>query len=633
MATFTTNPVRLEELLRDCERGVLKLPDFQRSWIWDEERIRSLIASISLAFPVGALMTLATGGGVEFKARQIQGAPEDAETQHEARYLLLDGQQRMTSLYQTCMRRHIVETVTARHKKVKRWYYLDIETALDLQRNREEAVVGVPEDRIQRTDFGRSVHLDLSSPEREYEGAMFPINQVFDWDAWQDGFGDHWLAQHRAEKRELFKRFKDNVLQNFKNYQVPVIALDSDTSREAVCLVFEKVNTGGKALDAFELVTAMYAAQGFELRKDWLGEDAESGRQKRLSTFGRAADQDYGLLEKIAPTEFLQAISLIHTRARRVVLSAEDPERRDLPPVSATRQFLLNLPLDAYSTHADVVEDGFKTAAKFLRMLRIYRVRDLPYQSQCAPLAAIFTTIGDAWENAEIRVRIARWYWCGVFGELYGAAVESRIAKDIVEVPTWLAGGELPSTMEDPIFRTDRLRTMRTRLSAAYKGINAMLMKKGAKDFRSGQEFDQTVFFDESVDIHHVFPRDWCRRKGISQQVYDSIINKTPLTARTNRILGGDAPSEYVARLERGGTDSPPIAATDIDGFLRTHLIDPELLRANDFKGFYRARQAALLGLIEEATGQSVYGGEATNEPEVAVPDETVDDPMLGAVD
>lgn len=630
MGTFRTNPVKLEELLLDCERGVLKLPDFQRSWVWDEERIRSLIASISSAFPVGALMTLETGGSVGFKARRVQGAPKEADSQ-EARFLLLDGQQRMTSLYQTCMRRQIVETVTARRKKVKRWYYLDIEAALDPQQNRENAVIGVPEDRIQRADFGRSVKLDLSSPEHEYHRAMFPINQIFDWDAWQDGFGDYWIAQGRVDKREIFKRFKDSVLQNFKSYQVPVIALDRDSSREAVCLVFEKVNTGGKPLDAFELVTAMYAAQGFQLRKDWLGEGVGSGRRDRLSTFGRAADQEYGLLEKIAPTEFLQAVSLIHTRDRRDHLSAKQPERRDLPPVSATRQSLLNLPLTAYKTHHDAVEEGFKTAVKFLRMMRIYRVRDLPYQSQFVPLAAILMTIGNAWENAEIRARIARWYWCGVFGELYGSSVESRIARDIVEVPSWLAGGGHPSTMEDPIFRADRLRTMRSRLSAAYKGINAMLMSKGAKDFRSGQEFDQTVFFDESVDIHHVFPRDWCQRNKIPPNIYDSIINKTPLTARTNRILGGNAPSQYLARLEDGGADTPPISPHDIDGFLRTHLIDPESLRADDFDGFYRARQAALLKLIEEATGQSVYGGEATNEPEVEVADEIVDDPNLEA--
>jgi hypothetical protein len=68
-STFQTNPYDLYKLLEDCHRGVLQLPDFQRSWVWDEDRIRSLIASISRAFPVGALMTLDTGGPVNFKPR------------------------------------------------------------------------------------------------------------------------------------------------------------------------------------------------------------------------------------------------------------------------------------------------------------------------------------------------------------------------------------------------------------------------------------------------------------------------------------------------------------------------------------------------------------------------------------
>lgn len=58
-STFKTNPYYLHELLKDCSTGVLQLPDFQRSWVWDEDRIKSLIASVSRAFPVGALMTLA----------------------------------------------------------------------------------------------------------------------------------------------------------------------------------------------------------------------------------------------------------------------------------------------------------------------------------------------------------------------------------------------------------------------------------------------------------------------------------------------------------------------------------------------------------------------------------------------
>ena len=105
---------------------------------------------------------------------------------------------------------------------------------------------------------------------------MFPVNRVFDWDAWQDGYGDYWIAQGRVEKRELFKRFKDNILQNFKNYQVPVIALDSETSREAVCLVFEKVNTGGQAArriragDCDVCCPRLSVAQGLVGRQYWL---------------------------------------------------------------------------------------------------------------------------------------------------------------------------------------------------------------------------------------------------------------------------------------------------------------------------------------------------------------------------
>ena len=57
-STFQTNPIDLNKLLDDCHRGLLQLPDFQRSWVWDEDRIKSLIASVSRAFPVGALMSL-----------------------------------------------------------------------------------------------------------------------------------------------------------------------------------------------------------------------------------------------------------------------------------------------------------------------------------------------------------------------------------------------------------------------------------------------------------------------------------------------------------------------------------------------------------------------------------------------
>jgi hypothetical protein len=160
------------------------------------------------------------------------------------------------------------------------------------------------------------------------------------------------------------------------------------------------------------------------------------------------------------------------------------------------------------------------------------------------------------------------------------------------------------------------------RLSAAYKGMNALLMKEGAQDFRSGQHFNQTVFFGENVDIHHIFPQDWCKKRGIKAEVFDSIINKTPLSYRTNRIIGGVAPSEYLKRLQDGNDSTPAISSTTLDRYLQSHHLDPSLLRTDDFEAFMVDRQKKLLALIEAATGKAAYLGEEEEEGEDVETDE-----------
>ena len=628
--TFDTNPVLLQALLKTCEDGKLQLPDFQRSWVWEEERIMSLIASVSRGFPMGALMSLKSkiDTGVVFAYRPIEGAPVAAQTKPEQ--LLLDGQQRMTSLYQSCMRRQVVATITAKKRLVKRWFYIDMMKALNSEADRESAIFALPEDRKLKTNFDKDIVLDLSAPELEFENLMFPLNQVFNTDEWMQGFWKYWSAKGE-DKIGLFFRFQNEVLKNFSEYQVPVIALGADTSHEAVCLVFEKVNTGGKALDAFELLTAMYAAQGHKLRDDWLGDeksddaDRKLGTQKRLAAFGRAAGQSQGVLANVAATDFLQAIALLHTKELRLAAIADPTKKEnDWPAVRATRQSLLDLPLSAYKKHGISVRTGFERAAKFLRQQQIHRVVDLPYQTQLVPLAAIFSEIGDKAEHTTNIDKIARWYWCGVFGELYGSAVESRFAKDILEVPAWLDGGPPPSTVSDGVLRADRLLTMRSRLSAAYKGLQALLLREGAIDFRSGQAFDQTVFFDEGVDIHHIFPKAWCESQKLPASLYDSVVNKTPLGYRTNRIIGGVAPSSYLEKLEKGKAGSngqiiePPIDKAALANYLQTHCIPVPELYANNFAGFMKARQKLLMDLVSRITGHA--------EPTTAEVEEEGDD-------
>ena len=81
-STFLTNLFDLYELLDSCAQGPIQLRDFQRSWVRGKDRIASLIASISRAFPVGALMTLDTGGSI-IEGRQAEEG-EDVEVDEDA---------------------------------------------------------------------------------------------------------------------------------------------------------------------------------------------------------------------------------------------------------------------------------------------------------------------------------------------------------------------------------------------------------------------------------------------------------------------------------------------------------------------------------------------------------------------
>ena len=193
----------------------------------------------------------------------------------------------------------------------------------------------MPEDKRLAEDFGRTVVLNLTTQEKEFELLMYPVCRVFDWDDWQDGFDSFWHGPEHEERRKEFRPgSKREILENFKSYDVPVITLGATTSKEAVCVVFEKVNTGGKPLDAFELVTAMYAASGHELRRDWYGKEGELGRHHRFVEKLRPADEESGIIADVSNTDFLAAVSLFHTRERR-----REAERRRASKDGSCRPF------------------------------------------------------------------------------------------------------------------------------------------------------------------------------------------------------------------------------------------------------------------------------------------------------
>ncbi|MGG0886825.1 GmrSD restriction endonuclease domain-containing protein [Brevibacillus parabrevis] len=594
--TFDSTKESLLDLLRSIKEGKTQLPDFQRGWVWDDEHIRSLLASISLSFPIGAVMMLQNGNEeVRFKPRVVEGV--NLANPPEPERLILDGQQRLTSLFQSLFSGKPAVTRDPRNKEIKRWYYIDINKALDLNADREDAIIGLHEDKMIRNFRGEVMH-DYSTMQKECEEELFPLSLIFDYTkqtAWQMCYFQADPSK-MAERVNKWNELTQKVIERFRQYQIPIIQLRKENPKEAVCQVFEKVNTGGVSLTAFELLTATYAAEDFNLRLDW------NSRERRI--------RNNKVLESIENTDFLQTITLLATYARK-------RENADVA-VSCKRKDVLRLSLTEYQTWAEQATQGFEKVAKFLYAQRIFAARDMPYRTQTVPLAAIFAVLGDRADNDGIRTNLAQWYWCGVLGELYGSAIETRFAKDLPEVIDWLGGKEAPSTIQDANFSPARLLTLRTRNSAAYKGISALLLKEGALDFRSGDAVDLQMYFDERIDIHHIFPRAYCNTKGIDPRKCDSIVNKTPLSAKTNRMIGGNAPSVYIARLQKYAG----ITVTRMEEILESHVINYDSMSGDDFDKFFSMRQNALLDRIEKAMGKQI-SRETTVVDDV---DETEDD-------
>lgn len=577
-----SNDTELSELMSDVKTGKIQLPEFQRSWTWDDNRLRGILASLSQGYPMGAIMRLQYGNeDIRFKYRPIEGVKLSGIIPE---FLALDGQQRLTSMYRATISRDPVDTKTDKGKEIRRYYYLDMNMCLDDNADRVDAVCSIPEDRKVKTNFDRDIVLDISTRELEFEKEMFPLNIVFDSNEtfdWAMGYMAHY--GNSTDRMDKYKRFKKEVLDTITAYKLPVITLDKSTPREAVCKVFENVNTGGVPLTVFELVTAMFATYEFDLRKDW--ETCKSiiwGKGEPLNT-----DVMYGVDE----TSFLTAVTLYTSYFAPTMTTCKKKD-------------VLALKYEDYQKNKTVLLDGYKLARKFLLNQYVFRQRDLPYTTQIIPLAAICAVIGKStFDQPKTQKILSQWFWCGIMGEMYGGANESRYANDIEDVVAAINGEEsLHRTINAAYFSATRLISLQTRNSAAYKGIMALVYREQCRDFVKGTTMDIVKSMDESPDIHHIFPEAYCIGKGYKKEKWNSIVNKTPLLPESNRSIGGYAPSIYCKNIMKNAE----IDETALAERVESHLVDYKALVSDNFDAYFIDRAKRIMRVIEKTMGKSI---------------------------
>lgn len=218
------------------------------------------------------------------------------------------------------------------------------------------------------------------------------------------------------------------------------------------------------------------------------------------------------------------------------------------------------------------------------------------------PLAAILARVEDLSKDGQDRLN--RWFWSGIFGELYGSAsVDLRASRDVTEVLEWVENPEAqpPKTVVDATFMESRLLSIKED-SAVWKGLFALLMARGARDWRTGEPFNSDTVEELQPSFEPIFPLKYCRQVGVSEEVALSILGYTPMGKRTEVVLQGYDPARYLPRVQSKSI----MEDEEFDAVLATHELDPSHLHKSQARDFFDDRRRRIVGMVEYALGKEV---------------------------
>jgi hypothetical protein len=554
----------LKFLLQMIQNREMALPDFQRDFVWDPFATDELIESIISNFPAGSLLRIKNGFQLLFQPREITGAPVLGKGAKPS-YLILDGQQRLTSLYQ------------AFYGAGDHRYFVDL-AGLENKKDLEDCVFYL------RKDEGEARYGTIA---QQASALVFPLGKVFGGGGF-NGWLPNVLKERSRDMQEILDlqgrltRLYEDWIRPIEEYEFPMVTLNEETSAPAVCTIFETLNRTGVKLSVFELLTARFWAQDLNLRQLW---------EEAKTEFSIVEDYD------IDPYYVLQVIALLEP--------GTDKDGKPRAP-SIKRSAILDMKVEEARKGWNRAVEGLSGILDILRDDCGILVPGLiPYNTMLIPMAAVWASQRDV-KGAEAglnRIRLLRWLWCSVFGQQYENAPNSQAEKDFAELNRWMKGDKPPASVTDFRIESLKLRNVRPRQRAVYRGTMGLILQNGAMDFHNRGRITADLIGDKKnpVDDHHIFPQAFLNERDTPAALRDCVLNRTYIDRVTNRRLSRRAPSDYFDEIRSKQKE------TATDQLLRSHLLPTgsgSPLFRDDFEAFLQERERALTSLISEKTGQ-----------------------------
>ena len=584
----------LNAMINRLSEGRFVIPDFQREFEWQPWDIRDLMRSIFLDYYIGSLL-LWKGKKTNFEdlaCEEIYGY----EGEGNPDYIVLDGQQRLTALYYAFK----APDVSAPGRANRFLYFLRIDSFM----------MGDYDEAFDYDWRKKSEALLTSDTKGQYAEHVFPLHVVGQsgWALanWVQGYEKYWSEEadkaHEAGLRDKSEQarlwadyattFGEHLRGITQDYQIAYIELDSDLELDKVCDIFTQINSRGIRLDIFDLMNALLKPKGLQLKYMWrdVKPKLEFAESERMNVY---VLQVMSILKQAyCSPKYLYYLLPGHAKSVRN------------PDGSLRKEVLINDPeeFEVLWCHAVAALDKSIQLLRHPQEYGAISPKYLPYVSILPAFAALNVSSGNLPANRQLNAarKIRQWYWASIFLNRYSGSVESTTARDYLDVKSWFDDDAAePSLINEFRLRLRNLDLQREtkRGTSVYNGIFNLLVLQGARDWMTGG-----VPQYQDLDDHHIVPKAWGQEHDLGHLV-DSVLNRTPLTANTNRkVIGTRLPNEYVPELIEQN-DKETVSKT-----LQSHFISPiaiEILLRDpfspqDFEDFLNERKRTILDAIED---------------------------------
>lgn len=563
---FLTNPgIRVKDVLANVEKNWV-LPNFQRYYDWDKEDVRAFLESIFKDYFVGSLLLWKVEKEPEIAVFPIEGVKNNITSPE---IIILDGQQRITSLY------YAIKSPVLKEDKIKSYFFINFKSFFE-ESSEDVVITGT-----YKYSISESAEL-----------LLFPFYELENHIEWIREFEDYYENNNpeldRRKFKELVRIMQDRIIHIWQNFQIPNIVLPSTMKLHHVVDIFENINTKGKPLDAFDLLIAASSKHNIDLRKLW--EDS-CLKHPDLSRYANKTKNKLRMY-------ILQSISLVYN-------PTSSCKKSDI--LELYEQIYTGKGKDAknFEKHWEEMSGYVNSAIKELEDLKdgfgVVAEEYVPFMPTIPILAALKKEVESRSNKHSCNNKIKQWYWSVIFSEAYSSGVDSRLTLDFKELKEWFSDDtKVPKSVEEArlMMQSLHLKKVNAFSSALFRGILCLLALRGSRDLQTGEMVNDRNEYHKD----HIFPKSKSEKYVLARKDMDSVLNMAWLTKFTNQNKGAMEPKKYFEEFEsRYSKDRDSYAQV-----LESHFVNKvayDSLINNDFDGFISEREALLISEIKKIIG------------------------------